>query len=371
MSSRSWVEYHQRMHTMLQEGRPAADIAIYYGDFSPITVGPENPVPHGYDFDYINSDILLNHLKLEEGRWVIDLPDASSYGALVIPDTGYLRPAVARRIAELKEADAPVIESLPVTTGSLVRAGLDPVVWDGNQDFKWKLREIEEGCIFLLCNFERTGPFEANLKVEGLRPELFDPVTGEVRRLATYQSVKGGTRVRFQVRDLADSCFLVFRKPADGDTVTDFDAPLDLWFDEKGELVAGPGPSGNYAVTFGDGSPRQLVIDAGSAPIELKGNGEADARGLQSYTGSFALTPGILDKPDLRIDLGDVSIMAGGTLNGHPLETRWMPPFSWEVGELLEPGENHLRITVSPLNQNHPASIGGPVRLKWQIMEWN
>lgn len=101
LSTRSWVRYHQRMHTMLQEGRRSADLAVYIGDFAPVTVGPENPVPHGYD--YINSDIILHHLSRRDGRWVIDLPGSSSYRALVLPDTGHVRPAVAARLAELKQ----------------------------------------------------------------------------------------------------------------------------------------------------------------------------------------------------------------------------------------------------------------------------
>lgn len=370
MSSRSWVKYHQRMHTMLQEGKPSADIAVYYGDFSPVTVGPENPVPHGYDFDYINSDILLNHLKLESDRWVIDLPGASSYRALVIPDTGHVRPAVARRIAELKKAGGPVFDSLPVTDDALAKAGLRPVVWDANQEFKWKLREIDEGRIFLLCNFERTGTFEVNLKVEGLQPEWFHPVSGEIRKLATYQAVEGGTRVRFQVNDPADSCFLVFRKPAAGPAVTGFDGPLDLWLEQDGKLTTGVGPAGTYAATLGDGSRKELVIEAGSSPIELEAQGDPDDKGWQRYTGSFSMTPGLMAKPGLRLDLGEVSVMAGGTLNGHPLETRWMPPFSWEIADLLRPESNELEITVSPLNQDTPASIHGPARMEWQSASW-
>ncbi|MCH7226201.1 glycosyl hydrolase [Haloferula sp. A504] len=370
MSSRSWVKYHQRMHTMLQEGKPSADIAVYYGDFSPITVGPENPVPHGYDFDYINSDVLLNHLEFEDSRWVIDLPGASSYGALVIPDTGHVRPAVARRIAELKKAGGPVFDSLPITGDDLASTGLNPVVWDANQDFKWKVRETGSGRIFLLCNFERTGPFEANLKVEGLQPEFFDPVTGQIRKLATWREVKGGTRVRFQIDDLADSCFVVFREPAVEPSVTAVDGPIHLWLDDAGGLVAEGDQSGIHAVTSSDGSTKQVQIEAHQSAIELQPHGEPDAKGLQTYTSRFVLPSGIRPANPIRLDLGDVQIMAGGSLNGRELETRWMPPFAWEVGEFLRPGENRVEIVVSPLNQDTPARIGGPTVLKWEVVTW-
>lgn len=370
LSSREWVKYHQRMHTLLQEGRPMAQVAVYYGDFSPVTVGPEKPVPEGYDYDYLNSDVLLNHLSWRDGRWVIDLPNASSYEALVIPDTGHVRPAVARRIAELKKAGGTVFDALPVSDEALLQAGVKPMVWGANQDFHWKRRDTDQGPIYLLCNFEKTGPFEVNLQVEGLQPEWFNPVTGTIKDLATYRSLEGGTRVRFMVNDLADGFFLLFRKPAVTPSVKEFGGPLDLWF-ENGRLMAGDAAEdGSWPVTMSDGKRRALHIETGSTPLQLKTQGKADAKGLQAYIAHFDLMNPGNSFSGTQLDLGKVSIMAGGTLNGQPLETRWMPPFAWDIGSLVREGKNELRITVSPLNQDTPAAIGGPVTLRWQTATW-
>lgn len=369
LSTRSWMKYHQRMHTMLQEGRPSADVAVYYGDFSPVTVGPEKPVPHGYDFDYLNSDVLLNHLEWKEGKWVINLPNASSYRTLVIPDTGHVRPALAKRIAELKKAGGPVLDTLPVTDESLMKAGVKPMVWDSNQDFKWKRRDTPEGPIYLLCNFEKTGVFEVNLQVEGLQPEWFNPVTGEIRDLATFKAVEGGTRVRFVVEDLADGFFLVFRKPAITPSVTGFEGPLNLWF-EKGGLVAGVAAAdGSWPVALSDGKRRALHIETGSTPLTLEAHGEPDARGLQTYRGSFTMGKGDQLDASARITIEEVGVMAGGTFNSKPLETRWMPPFEWEMGDRWVEGENELEIVVSPLNQDTPASLNG-AHLPHQVVTW-
>jgi len=370
MSTRSWIRYHQRMHTMLQEGRPSADIAIYIGDFSPQTVGPENPVPHGYDYDYINSDVILNYLDYRDGEWVINRPGASSYRALVIPEVGYVRPEVRERIAALKRSGGLTLDSLPVTKEALRKEGLSPVVWGGNQDFKWKLRETDNGPLFLLCNFETTGEFEANLKVEGLQPELFNPVTGEIQSLATWQKVDGGTRVRFMVNDLADSVFIVFRKPAATPNVTHIEGALDLFLDESGQLVACGSTSGDYRVQLSDGSERVVKVVANTSAITLQPDGAPDARGLQSFRATFDCSDVMLKHPRLRLDLGEVGIMASGTLNGQPLETRWMPPFAWNIHSLAIPGKNELEITVSPLNQDTPASISGPIELKWEDISW-
>ena len=371
LSSRAWITYHQRMHTLLQQGRPSADVAIYYGDFTPVTVGPENPLPHGYDFDYINSDILLHHLACKDGRWVIDLPGASSYRALVLPDTGHVRPAVAARIAELKKSGGPLIDALPVTDAQLHQSGIDPVVWGANQDFKWKRRDLDDGgSIFLLCNFEKTGPFEVNLRIEGLQPEHFHPVTGEIHDLATWQSVTGGTRVRFMVGDLADGFFLVFRKPAITPSVRKFNGALDLWFDAQGNPSAGLGPAGSWPVLMSDGTRRQVNIRTGHHPVTLEPAGPPDAKGLQTYRSKFRADDLPATNPTLSLELGEVSIMAGGNLNGQTLETRWMPPFRWNLPDKLNAADNQLEIVVSPLNQNTPAAIKGPTTLRWQTAEW-
>lgn len=275
LSSRSWIKHHQRMHTLLQYGRPAADVAVYYGDFTPVTVRPENPVPHGYDFDYINSDILLHHLAYRNGRWVIELLGASSYRALIIPDTGDVRPAVAARTAELKKSGGPVLDALPATDARLREAGIDPVFWDANQAFRWKLRRLDDGgAVFLLCNFEKTRTFEVNLRVDGLQPERFQTVTGGINDLATWHSIAGGTRVRFMVNDFADGFFLVFRKAAITPSVRKFDGGLDLWFDKQGKLSAGDGPDGTWPVLMSDGTSK--LRGTTSFPSHLNLKGESD-----------------------------------------------------------------------------------------------
>ena len=370
MSARNWVRYLQRMHTMLQAGQAAADVAVYIGDFTPQSTGPKNPVPWGYDFDYINSDIILNHLDHKDGKWVINRPGTSSYRAIVLPETGYLRPQVAARIRELRQRGGTTLEALPVTGEQLVAAGIRPVVSHANQDCRWKMRELDDGAIFLFCNFEKTGSFEATLRHEGMAPELFNPVTGEIDRLATYQPVDGGTRVRFQVNDLADSRFIVFRRKTSGPSVIGINGPVELGFDDQNQLVADTGVAGAYTASLSDGRTRTVTVATGSAAVDLKPVGQPDAMGHRNYSASFARPQSIPDGARIRLDLGQVSIMAGGTLNGQPLETRWMPPFSWDVTDILKAGANELRIKSTALNRANPGKIKGPAVLKWDTQQW-
>ena len=59
---------------MLQQGRYAADIAYFYGEEAPITGLFSNKqvddVPSGYAFDFVNSNVLQQELKVDEGELV-------------------------------------------------------------------------------------------------------------------------------------------------------------------------------------------------------------------------------------------------------------------------------------------------------------
>ena len=48
-----------------------ADVAVYTGDFAPQMTGTPNPVPAGYDYDYINSHVIMNRLNVVDGEWVV------------------------------------------------------------------------------------------------------------------------------------------------------------------------------------------------------------------------------------------------------------------------------------------------------------
>ncbi|MGB0258854.1 MAG: glycosyl hydrolase, partial [Coraliomargarita sp.] len=68
--AQSWINYLQRSHTMLQWGDPANDVLVYIGDFAPQMTGPPNPVPNGYQYDYVGSDAILRKLDVVDGQWV-------------------------------------------------------------------------------------------------------------------------------------------------------------------------------------------------------------------------------------------------------------------------------------------------------------
>jgi len=384
LHSRNWVRYLQRCHFMLAQGEPVADVAVYIGDFAPQMTGPANPVPSGYDYDYINSDALLRTIRVENGCFVV--PDeknpkriAARYKAVALPQepaARQMRPHVSARIEALKKQGGLFLEGVPVPPQVMQGLKLAPLVSRTSRPIRWKVRQLDDGMLFFLCNFKQAGPFEATLRVNGMVPELFNPVTGETRRLARFWNDGDGTRVAINVRDPSDSFFLVFREKCRGqasvvsalrDGKPASSADLELSFDARGDLIGEATQPGTYKLTMSDGTQRQATIAAPCEPLVIKDGwvvvaGE-DAANTITQELQFNC-PDLLSKAEVvMLDLGPVNVMATATLNGKAFETLWMPPFELDVTKALMPGLNRLRLKVVSTSPTKP-SFGPEIRFK-------
>ncbi|MCH7229116.1 glycosyl hydrolase [Haloferula sp. A504] len=128
---------------LLQQGQFVADVAVYYGDNAPNLVPPRRIAPtvkprwgegyclhcgkpepvdlsslgYGHDYDYVNEEVILERMRVEDGRIV--LPDGMNYRLLVLPDREAISPAVLRKIGALVEAGATVVGPKPERSNSL------------------------------------------------------------------------------------------------------------------------------------------------------------------------------------------------------------------------------------------------------------
>ena len=413
-ASRDWVKYLQRCHYMLQQGNPVADVAVYIGDFAPQMTGPANPIPAGYDYDYINSDTIMNRLNVVDGDWVVyDEHDpkriAARWKLLAMPmdKLKYIRPQVLASLDTLKKQGGKVVESVPVTAEYLGKMGALPAVSDTTCAIRWKQRRTEDADIFFVSNFQETGSFSATFRTEGNSVEVFNPYNGESYKTAWFQDVANGTRVTLDVKDKSDSFFVVVRKgkvtpsvvsvQRDGQEVS-ADA-IKLSYNKKGKLIAETSLDGNYSVALSNGKTRELSIKNNttqtlSAPWKIN-FGTENSTALeafsiqidkllswdkltdpkaQNFTGTanyetvFAVDSKWLKK-DKRIylDLGSVNVMAGISINGKTLETLWMPPFKVDITELVKKGNNKLNVEITSTSPCESPGLMGPVRLTTSI----
>ena len=119
--AKAWTDYLSRSSYLLQQGRFVADIVYYYGEDNNITglFGKGLPtIPEGYNFDFINSDALINLMTVRDGKLVT--PSGMSYRILVLDGNAKkMSLPVLRKIGELVKAGAVVSGAKPEVTPSL------------------------------------------------------------------------------------------------------------------------------------------------------------------------------------------------------------------------------------------------------------
>lgn len=100
--AKAFIEYMNRTSSMLSQGLFKADALYYYGDDAPNFVFLKEEVTdldRGYDWDKCSYDILLEKVKIIDGR--ITLPDGMNYSILVLPDEKAIKTELLEKLQEL------------------------------------------------------------------------------------------------------------------------------------------------------------------------------------------------------------------------------------------------------------------------------
>ncbi len=379
-----WITYLARSSFLLQQGRFVADIAYFYGEDSNITAifSERSPdVPPGYNFDYVNSDILEHKLRVDKGALVCD--SGMRYRVLVLDRySQHMSLPVLRRIEALVRSGVVVIGRPPVgdpsladdqaAFASIVRGlwgtGSEPIRKVGkgrvlqaetveaalksldlmpdatytksqpDSEVLFVHRRTPDADIFFVDNRRgHTEQTEASFLLSGKAPELWHSDTG-MMEAAAFQTSNGRTTVPLSLEPYG-TVFVVFRHPSK-ETVRV--APKV----SETELASVTGP---WDVRFEEkrGEPEILHL----ASLGSWSN-NAD-RGVRYFSGHGSYTKHI-DGPaewfktgaSLYLDLGDVANLAEVTLNGKPLDTLWKAPFRVDVTSAMHPGDNLLEVRV-------------------------
>ena len=116
---KAWIDYVSRCQFLLQQGRYVADVAYFNGQNAPSVMREGNPpLPRGYEYDAVNSDIFLNHATVKNGR--LDLDGGASYAVLVLPpDDANMTPPLLKRIGDFVRAGLTVVGARPEYSPSL------------------------------------------------------------------------------------------------------------------------------------------------------------------------------------------------------------------------------------------------------------
>jgi hypothetical protein len=176
----------------------------------------------------------------------------------------------------------------------------------------------------------------------GRQPELWDSLTGEIRKLPAFHELEGRTVVPLEFA-AGQSCFLVFRQAM----VTELSAVEPRRnFEVLRTLRELTGP---WEVSFDPqwGGPRKPVrFDALSDWAGRLEEGIMHYSGKAAYRKEFDLSA--KDRPRrIYLALGKVKDLAEVRLNGRNLGVVWCEPWRIEITEAVRTGKNELEIVVA------------------------
>ncbi len=112
--AKPFVEYLSRISAVFQETNFVADALWYYGDKVPNSATPKNThfkVGAGYDYEVINTDILLDSLSVKNGKLI--LTNGAEYSVLALENEELINPKVLLKVKELAENGANITGKKP------------------------------------------------------------------------------------------------------------------------------------------------------------------------------------------------------------------------------------------------------------------
>ena len=443
-----WMDYLTRCQYLLQQGSFVADVCYFPGEGAPLNVDQiKLDLPTGYDYDHCSSEMVL-HLGVQDGRLV--LPSGASYRYLLLPNTDRLTVPLAKKIRALADAGAriiggPRLKGSPSLTdlprGDAEIETLAAWLWDGQRittgkplaevfaqdklapdfdgkDLSYIHRRVGETDVFFVANGQAKDVERlCSFRVNGRRPELWQPETGQIRPAILFEEAGGVTRVPLALGPCG-SIFVVFRSGAaaerqvsitqGGKEILRFAQPRPAGnaeeasgaFDFMNGLFR---QSGDYSVRTDAGQTRRFSVALPSPqPItgpwqvtfDPKWGGPAkpvtfDKLGdwskhpdaaIRYYSGTAiyrtAFTyPTARTNQQLFLDLGALEVMARVRLNGQDCGIAWKPPYLLDITRAVRAGGNDLEISAVNLWINR--MIGDeqlPLDANWKdfetLLEW-
>lgn len=375
--SAPFLAYIARCQYLLQQGLFVADVLYYNGDVAPNIVDPKHTDPSlgkGYDYDVCNEEILLTRLSVKNGRIV--LPDGMSYRLLVLPNDKRMPVPVIKKISELVKAGATVIGRKPeqdpglhnypscdaevkkiaddVWSQPLVhskgpirevlqKAGIQPDFEYDDQnafiDFIHR-RDGDTDIYFIANRNNRPEKVKATFRVKNKQPELWDAVSGERRRLETWEAASGRITIPLEFEPF-QSMFIIFSGALQKGKGGNFPAVTDLQ-----EI------SGAWEVKFDTqwGGPASVVFPELTDWIQRPEEGIRYYSGAARYVKQFDLET--RPTSTLFLDLGVVKNIASVKLNGQDLGIVWTHPWRVDITKAVKEKNNLLEVEVINLWPN-------------------
>ena len=409
--ARPFMDYVARVSYMLEQGTFVADLAYLLPEGAPSTMpfwgsGLKPAPPPGYDYDYINTDILLHHTSADANG--INLDSGMTYRVLVLPPGQEMTPEVLSKLHELVADGAVILGQRPTASPSLEHypkaddevhvlatdlwGDIDGVtnnqhhfgrgiVYSGlalndllarlhiEPDFAsagypdqapaWIHRHLSDGDAYFLANqSDQPAHITVRLRAAGSNVQIWRPMDGSASAAsatpgALIESYSGNRQAGLQPA--------IYTAQSGFTTVQ-----LDLAARESAFVVlrngGQPPPaapvlthyivatiSGQWTVTFPPhlGAPANIRLDR---PAFWTQNSDPRVKffsGTATYSTTFTVPASALRAKHLILHLDDVRDIAQIKINGKTDGLTWAPPYGVDVTSTLHAGSNKLEIAVT------------------------
>lgn len=330
---------------------------------------------NGYAYDSFNKDALLNLAKVENGKLV--LPSGSSYSILVLPkphpmspESSYMSKEVAEKIREIQRGGVVVLlGDKPCQVPGFLRnlqsdrelAEITNEIWSASDEFKlpfrqkdfktldlerdvdmngekdiaWNHRTDENVDIYFISNQkEEMRNVEFSFRINGMQPEIWNPVTGEIKNAENWKIENNRTCVSLTLVE-NESLFVVFRKvttdKCNKNSVKSEKIPIEI---RDWKVTFAENPSIDKSVTglfdWSRSVENEIKYYSGSAVYEANLNWDTEVNPTSK----------------IYLDLGKVEVMAKVYVNDIYCGTAWTHPYRVDISKAITNGANLLKIDV-------------------------
>ena len=387
--ARAWTDYIARSCFLLQQGKAVIDVAYFYGEEESATGINHARAPQiaeGYNYDFVNSEALLNEFSVQDGKLVTRA--GMQYRVLYLGGTSqHMTLPVLKKLRSLVKAGAVVVGLPPLDSPSLSDEesewkATERQLWPGTStsmkvgagkvyptmnltkalaieaiqpDFAYikpdqdsvvqfqHRRDGDSDIYFVNNRVDHQAYTSADFRVAGKIPELWLADRGTVEPIS-YTIHDGITTVPLRLEP-RDALFVIFREQAKAMSV-ELAQPLHTKIVDV---------TGAWQVDFqpGRGAPASAEFPALSDWSNDANPGIKYFSGVATYTKTVDL-PSSLLRPGVKIqlNLGKVHEIAEVSVNGKTEGIAWKPPYQVDITDAVKPGENSLSVKVVNLWPN-------------------
>lgn len=381
-----YTQYIKRCNYMMRQGWYQADVAYFIGEDAPRMVGIMEPwIPAGYQFEHMNAEVIMRDMTVKDG--MLTLPHGVQFKVLVLPRRlKTMRPELLEKIERLILDGAIVMGPAPERSPSLQNQPeadrrvkeMAARIWGDVDGVNVKQRRYGKGMIcdgldfetlfaqlgyvpdckvpdgmnvyqghqkdgdtdiYILSNQDnRALTMDVAFRVTGKQPELWDPVTGVIRKLPAFRQEEKTTVVPMKL-DKNECVFVVFREKGEPSATTlEANYPAPLRTQEA---------TGEWDVTFE--SAFKTPSPVRMATLDNLSDNPNDS--IRYFSGTATYTTSVnLDRAGrgehMFMTFDNVGTMAKVYINGKYAGGVWTAPYRLDVTDFVKNGRNDVKVEV-------------------------